>query len=79
MTIGSDGLHLALEKARSVRYPSEQSQSPHTLIYATTGRYGTKGFTNKKAAVKHAKDEVKDGWPAVVRDLRTGDIVWEAK
>jgi len=37
-----------------------------------------KEFTNKRAALKHAKAEARDGWPSDVTDLRTGKTIWKS-
>lgn len=44
--------------------------------YVYTDRYShRREFTNKRAAIRDARAEARDGWPVAVRDMRTGEEI----
>lgn len=48
------------------------------IVYAAFDRYaGRREFTSRRAALKHAKAEARDGWVSYAIDLRTNKIIWK--
>jgi len=67
-------------KTAAARENGEQGGRPriNPIRYYSSNRHGTRrGFTRKADAVRYAKAEVADGWPAHVKDAVSGAIVWE--
>lgn len=63
-----------------MHYDNIRPASPaKPMRYAVSTRYGIREYARKVDAICAAKLEVKDGWPARVRDMWTAITIWRSK